>query len=141
MIYRRITVLQPDASASWTLKSQPFPRRIVSACLGNYQTDVVSSAEPLLRVADVSGNLVFFSNIQPLITNGSNMVLWSVNGSVISGATGAGQFYSTAPLPPDLWCPQSYLFTISTQNPAAGDLPGNLVLVTEDEWPADWPQF
>lgn len=139
---KRITILTAASltNALFSLAPQPFSRRIVSASV---QATVALLTAPLLKIADVEGNVLFACVALPESTT-NRWTFSSTSDSAylivaaVSPVAGGVNFYPQ-PIPCDLIVPASNLFTVQLFGSAPGDTVGNLVLVTEDDYPLDWP--
>jgi len=140
---RRTTVIQPstDTDALYTLPSQPFARRIVSASIYDFQAAIYHATYPELKIADVGGNVLaaiaVAVDLASTTANPANWYFADLGGSQwnLYAPTGGGfmPVYLPATIPSDLIVPESNIFTLTLWGSLPGDTIPNLVLVTEDE--------
>jgi hypothetical protein len=141
---RRTTVITPttQTNAVYELPSQPFARRIVSACLYAFTQAVIAEFQPELKITDVEGNVLFTATAftttafnQPIST-----IIWTSNTSDIAGAVVLGNALALSPggvyypgiIGDETFIPESNLLTVTLFGSLPGDTIPNLVLVTED---------
>jgi hypothetical protein len=141
---RRTTVITPttQTDALYELPSQPFARRVVSACLYAFTQAVIANSQPELKITDVEGNVLFTATA--FTTTAFNVptstIMWSGNTSdiassvVLAAATNLspGGVYYPCILGDETFIPESNLFTVTLFGSLPADTIPNLVLVTED---------
>ena len=140
---RRTTVIQPstETDALYTLPSQPFARKIVSASIYYFEAAVYHPTFPELKIADVGGNVLAAIGVTvDLGATTANPVNWffaDLGGTqwnlYAPISIGAVPIYLPATIPNNLIVPESNLFTLTLWGSVPGDTIPNLVLVTEDE--------
>ena len=140
---RRTTVIQPttQTDAVYKLPSQPFARRVVSACLYAFTQAIPATTQPELKINDVEGNVLFTASAFTNTLGGSiYSVQFAQNTSDLSGSLISGGFAQISPggayfpciLGNDCIIPESNLCTVTLYGSLPADTIPNLVLVTED---------
>lgn len=141
---RRTTVITPttQTDAVYELPSQPFARRVVSACLYAFTQAVTADFQPELKITDVEGNVLFTATA--FTSSGFNQqtstIIWTCNTSDISSsvissnalALSPGGVYYPGIIGDETIIPASNLFTVTLYGSLPADTIPNLVLVTED---------
>jgi hypothetical protein len=141
---RRTTVIQPttQTDAVYSLPSQPFARRVVSASLYAFTQAVAGNTQPEMKISDVEGNVLFTATC--FTTSGLSLTYsmqFACNTSDISvGAIFAnyaslspGGIYFPCIIGDETVIPASNLFDVTLYGSLPADTIPNLVLVTEDE--------
>jgi len=145
---RRVTLLLPTSlvNALFTLDKQPFARRLVSARVQMTIDALGTATTPLLQISDASGNVLFQSVARSEAVTGSQATVWSSTfaDSIIQDAVGGsiaanGVNIAATPIPADLEIPPSGLLTVQLFGSSAGDTVSQLALVTDDDYPLEWP--
>ena len=141
---RRTTVITPttQTDAPYELPSQPFARRVVSACLYGYTQAVVTNTQPELKITDVEGNVLFTASAftSTSFNEPTSTIIWTSNTSDISPsvilaaaqALSPGGVYYPCIIGDETFIPESNLFTVTLYGSLPADTIPNLVLVTED---------
>lgn len=141
---RRTTVITPttQTDALYELPSQPFARRIVSACLYAFTQAVIIDFQPELKITDVEGNVLFtataFTNSG--FNQSTSTIIWNGNTSDIAANVVVGNALALSPggvyypgiIGDETFIPESNLFTVTLYGSLPADTIPNLVLVTED---------
>jgi hypothetical protein len=139
---RRTTVIQPttQTDAVYSLPSQPFARRVVSASLYAFTQAVPANTQPELKITDVEGNVLFTASC---MTGGglTYSMQWASNSSDVGVnflsfgfvALSPGGIYFPCIIGDETFIPESNLFTVTLYGSLPADTIPNLVLVTEDE--------
>jgi len=133
---RRITLISPDLAASaWTLDPQPFERTIVSLCV---RCTLVNASPANLTLLDASGNLMGIFQTVATVAATDTALLLTVIGA--SSTTSAGvPLVRSQMIPAGLVIPPNGRLSFAIITPDAADVLGQLLLVTEDDYPLEWP--
>jgi hypothetical protein len=139
---RRTTVITPttQTDAVYELPSQPFARRVVSACLYAYTQDVAGNTQPEMKISDVEGNVLFTASCLTGAASPTFSMQWACNTSDI-GANfltvtfpnlSSGGIYFPCIIGDETIIPASNLFNVTLYGSLPADTIPNLVLITED---------
>lgn len=141
---RRTTVIQPtnQTDAVYELPSQPFARRVVSACLYAFTQAIIGNSQPELKIFDVEGNVLFSATAftTTSFNQPTSTIMWSSNTSDISSSVILANAQSLSPggvyypciIGDETIIPESNLFNVTLYGSLPADTIPNLVLVTED---------
>jgi len=127
---RRVTILSPNAVFSFALAPQPFERRLRTAA---WQNDSVLAVSPQISLNLVSGELL--SAFGPVGSSSGAGMVW-----VASSTSPIGAFAPVTPIliPVEgIVIGANELLTITNTN-ATGST--TCAIVTEDDYPLDWPE-